>query len=61
MNGQATDNISFMINTDINYGGTLFVCPQGDSCQAGYGNQGNSVQILDAVVNRPGFLRELVN
>ena len=49
VNGQASDNISFMINTDINYGGTLFVCPAGASCAAGYGNQGNDVQILDAV------------
>ena len=49
VNGRATDNISFMINTDINYGGTLFVCPKGGSCQAGYGNQGNKVQIIDAV------------
>ena len=49
VNGQASDNISFMINTDINYGGTLFVCPAGGSCAAGYGNQGNDVQILDAV------------
>ena len=49
VNGQATENINFMINTDINYGGTLFVCPEGVSCGAGYGNQGNSVQILDAV------------
>ena len=32
VNGQASDNISFMINTDINYGGTLFVCPAGGSC-----------------------------
>ena len=49
VNGQASDNISFMINTDINYGGTLFVCPEGSSCEVGYGNQGNEVQILDAV------------
>ena len=49
VNGQATDNINFMINTDINYGGTLFVCPEAGSCEAGYGNQGNRVQILDAV------------
>jgi hypothetical protein len=49
LNGQAADNINFMVNTDINYGGTLFVCPEGGSCPAGYGNQGNEVQILDAV------------
>ena len=49
VNGQAADNIGFMINTDINYGGTLFVCPEAGSCEAGYGNQGNEVQILDAV------------
>ena len=43
LNGQASDNISFMVNTDINYGGTLFVCPEGDlSCGAGFGNQGNA-------------------
>ncbi len=49
VNGQASDNISFMVNTDINYGGTLFVCPEGGACGAGFGNQGNEVQILDAV------------
>ena len=49
VNGQASDNISFMINTDINYGGTLFVCPEDGSCGAGFGNQGNEVQVLDAV------------
>ena len=49
VNGHASDNISFMINTDINYGGTLFVCPKDGSCGAGFGNQGNEVQVLDAV------------
>ncbi len=49
VNGQASDNINFMITTDINYGGTLFVCPEDGSCGAGFGNQGNEVQILDAV------------
>ena len=49
LNGQASENINFMVNTDINYGGSLFVCPEGGSCGAGFGNQGNEVQILDAV------------
>ena len=49
VNGQAAENIGFMINTDINYGGTLFVCPEPGPCEAGYGNQGNHVQIMDAV------------
>jgi hypothetical protein len=49
VNGQASDNISLMVSTDINYGGTLFVCPEDGSCGAGFGNQGNEVQVLDAV------------
>ncbi len=49
LNGQASDNISLMVSTDINYGGTLFVCPEDGSCGAGFGNQGNEVQVLDAV------------
>jgi len=49
LNGQAADKINFMVNTDINYGGNLFVCPEGGTCGAGFGNQGNEVQILDAV------------
>ena len=49
LNGQASEHISFMVNTDINYGGTLFVCPEDGSCGAGFGNQGNEIQVLDAV------------
>ena len=40
VNGSATENISFMVNTDIEYGGS-FGAPNAD--------QGDNVQILDAV------------
>ncbi len=40
VNGSVTENINFMVNTDINYGGSM---------GAPNANQGNDVQVLDAV------------
>ena len=39
VNGSVTDNIKFMVNTDINYGGSM----------GSPGDQGNDIQVLDAV------------